>query len=240
MPAVRLPLRVYFLHGGQLVSVQRTPLVKGNAVATSAVGVLLQGPTRRERSAGLTTAIPSGTQLNRIVIDHGTADVDLSAAFASGGGSLSMNARVTQVVYTVTQFATVQRVTFRLDGRRLTVLGGEGLLLDKPVTRAGLTALLPPIFVDTPARGATVRSPVRVSGLADVYEGQFLVELRRADGTVLARSPARAAMGMYAPFSVALSFSVSTTQTGSVVAYDRSPKDGSVIDLVTVPVTLHE
>ena len=236
--AVRVPLKVYFLHGETLVSVQRRPVVTGAAVATAAVRALLQGTDRAERAAGLSTTIPAGTRLNGITISNGTADVDLSAAYASGGGTLAMTARLAQVVYTVTQFSTVQRVTFRLDGKPVTAFGGEGIVLDKPVTRARFSELLPPIFVDTPARGATVRSPVTISGVADVFEGQFIVEVRTAGGRVLAQGPGHAAMGMYAPFSVHLTYKVGRTQAGSVVAYDRSAKDGSVIDLVTVPVLL--
>lgn len=238
-PAVRMPVKVYLLRAETLVPVQRRPPVTGTAVAAAAVTALLEGPDAGERAAGLSTAIPRGTRLNGITISNGTADVDLSAAYASGGGTLSMTARLAQVVYTVTQYATVQRVTFRLDGTRVTAFGGEGIVLDRPVTRARFTELLPPIFVDTPARGATVRSPVRVSGVADVFEGQFIVEVRTAAGHVLARGRGHAAMGMHAPFRVDLVFGETHTHAGSVVAYDRSPKDGSVIDLVTVPVILH-
>jgi hypothetical protein len=235
---VRTPLKVYFLQGEKLVSVQRRRMVVAQAVAGFAIRALLQGPDRAERAAGLSTTIPTGTRLSRITIRNGTADIDLSAAYASGGGTLSMTARLAQVVYTLTQFSTVQRVTFRLDGTPVTAFGGEGIVLDKPVTRARFTELLPPIFVDTPARGATVRSPVRISGVADVFEGQFIVEVRTATGRVLVRGSGHAAMGMYAPFSVKLSYKVTHTQAGSVVAYDRSAKDGSVIDLVKVPVIL--
>jgi germination protein M len=237
--AVRTPLKVYFLRGEKLVSVQRSPSVVANAVAGFSIRELLQGPNRSERAAGLSTTIPTGTRLNRITILDGTADIDLSAAYASGGGTLSMTARLAAVVYTLTQFPTVQRVTFRLDGTRVTAFGGEGIILDKPVTRARFTELLPPIFVDTPARAGTIASPVRISGVANVFEGQFVVEVRTAAGRVLARGSGHAAMGMYAPFSVDLSYRVTNTQAGSVVAYDLSAKDRSVIDLVTVPVTLH-
>jgi hypothetical protein len=237
---VRTPLKVYYLRGEKLVSVQRSPVVMADAIAGFSIRALLQGPDGSERAAGLSTTIPTGTQVNGITIHNGTADIDLSAAYASGGGTLSMTARLAQVVYTLTQFPTVQRVTFRLDGTRVTAFGGEGIVLDKPVTRARFAELLPPIFVDTPARGATVRSPVRVSGLADVFEGQFTVEVRTAAGRVLARGSGHAAMGTYAPFSLDLTWQVRHTEAGSVVAYARSAKNGSVIDLVTVPVTLHD
>lgn len=45
-------------------------------------------------------------------------------------------------------------------------------------------------------------------------------------------------MGMHPPFAASLTFTIIRTRAGAVVAYDRSLEDGSVIDAVTVPVTL--
>ncbi len=232
-------VRLYFVRtGGTLAPVYRQVSVQNSAVASAAARALLSGPSAKERSAGLGTAIPTGTALHGIAISKGTADVDLTQAFTTGGGTLSMTARVGQLVYTLTQFPTVQRVTFRIDGKPLTVLGGEGLILDKPATRSQYESLLPPVFIESPAMGQPVTSPVRVRGSANVFEGQFLVEIRDAQGRVVASAPAKASMGTFSPFDVTLSFAVGTLQNGSVVGYDRSPKDGSVIDLFTVPVTL--
>jgi len=47
-----------------------------------------------------------------------------------------MLTRVAQVVYTVTQFPAVQRVAFRLDGKPVSAIGGEGVVVDPPVTHA--------------------------------------------------------------------------------------------------------
>src|SRR5690606_15313075 len=102
----------------------------GPAVAAGALRGLLAGPTDAERALGFGTAIPAGTTLNGVVVADGVATVDLSGDFASGGGSASMQARVAQVVFTLTQFPTVDSVDFELDGEPLTALGGEGLLLE--------------------------------------------------------------------------------------------------------------
>lgn len=232
-------VRLYLLRtGGTLAPVYRQVPVRSSAVATAALNALLSGPTATERAAGLGTAIPTGTALHRVTVRNGTADVDLTPAYTTGGGTLSMTARVGEIVYTVTQFPTVQRVTFRIDGEPLTVLGGEGIMLDRPVTRAGYESLLPPVFIENPAMGQPVTSPVRVQGLANVFEGQFRVEVRDARGRVVAGTGAMASMGRFGSFAVTLSFTVAQMQNGSVVGYDRSARDGSVIDVFTVPVTL--
>jgi germination protein M len=232
-------VRLYFVRtGGTLAPVYRQLVTQDSAIASAAVRALFSGPSATERSAGLGTTIPTGTALHGVTVRKGAADVDLNQAFTTGGGTLSMTARVGQLVYTLTQFPTVQRVTFRIDGKPLTVLGGEGLILDKPATRTQYESLLPPVFIENPAMGQPVTSPVRVRGLANVFEGQFLVEIRDAQGRVVASTPATASMGSFSPFDVTLSFAVGNVQSGAVIGYDRSAKDGSVIDLFSVPVTL--
>jgi germination protein M len=239
VPSTSTAVRLYFLRtGGTLAPVYRQVPVQSSAVATAAMKALLSGPTATERVAGLGTTIPTGTALHRVTVSKGTADVDLTPAFTTGGGTLSMTARVGEIVYTLTQFPTVQGVTFRIDGKPLTVLGGEGIILDRPATRARYESLLPPIFIENPAMGQSVTGPVQVQGLANVFEGQFLVEVRDGQGRVLARSSAKASMGRFSHVDVTLPFAVARAQKGSVVGYDRSAKDGSVIDVFTVPVTL--
>lgn len=230
-------VHVYFLHGEKVVSVHRDVKVTGKAVATAALKALLAGPTADERDAGISTTIPTDTALNGVTVANGTADVDLTAAYESGGGSLSMTGRLMQVVFTVTQFPTVQRVTFRLDGKTITTLGGEGVMIDKPQTRADYESFVPAIFIDSPAWGETVTSPVEVRGVANVFEGQFTIEVRDAAGKVLVTGPGRATMGKLSPFSTKLYYTASKGP-GRVIGFDNSAKDGSRIDVYSVPVTL--
>lgn len=126
--------QVYFARGEKLVAVQRnvayTPEV-GRAAVTS----LLAGPTASEVDAGMTNEVPAGVKLNGLNIKGGCARVDLSGTYAAGGGSLSMHLRLGQLVYTLTQFPTVDEVELMLDGRLVSSLGGEGLLLDGAVSR---------------------------------------------------------------------------------------------------------
>jgi len=143
-----------------------------------------------------------------------------------------------QTVFTLTQFSPVQRVTFRVEGKHVSTFGGEGIMLDHPVNRTTYQSFLPPIFIDYPAIGERVSNPLTVHGVANVFEGHFLVEVTTSSGKVLARKPALAAMGHYANFTAELHLSVGTPGPGRVTAFDYSAKDGSRIDEYVVPVRL--
>jgi len=155
-------LRVYFV-GGEKIAVAGTPAPGTSAVATVAMNALLAGPQGLAAQTGMTTQIPTGTRLLGVSIASGAATVDLSGSFQSGGGSLSMQLRAAQVVYTLTQFATVQRVEFKLDGTAVGTIGGEGLMVND-VTRSTFEGVTPTILVDAPLPGATVTSPIQAAG----------------------------------------------------------------------------
>ncbi len=84
-------------------------------------------PDGAGRAVSFTRWKPSGLWTTR---GQSPPTVGISnAAFATGGGSFSMLARVAQVVFTATQFSTVERVVLLLEGRPIEALGGEGLVL---------------------------------------------------------------------------------------------------------------
>jgi len=134
-PAPTISFEVWFARGDHLVSEPRSHAAT-RRVATAALAALLAGPTAAERTNGDTTAIPSGTRLLGVSVKDGVANVDLTSEYQSGGGSLSMQMRLGQVVYTLTQFPTVTRVRFALDGTPVNVFSSEGIVLDHPVGRA--------------------------------------------------------------------------------------------------------
>ncbi len=113
------------------------------AIATSAVRALIAGATAAEMEDGLSSAVPADTLLLGITIEEGVATVDLSREFEAGGGSFGMLSRLAQVVYTLTQFPTVDFVRFYLDGQPVTVFSGEGIILEDPVARADYVSFLP-------------------------------------------------------------------------------------------------
>lgn len=201
-------------------------------------------PRRQHRPRRDPERPPAGSRPRRNVArDHATVSRSRwpAGAFASGGGSFSVRGRLAQVVYTLTQFATVTRVSFKLDGQPVTVFSSEGIILDTPVTRVTYRDdFLPRIFVDRPAWGAALPSPNHVTGLANTFEAQFRMALLDAAGKVLVdRSVlASAGSGTWGTFDVAVSYTVPTRQWGTLRVWDTSAKDGTVILLRSYPIQL--
>ncbi|MFM6192101.1 MAG: GerMN domain-containing protein, partial [Planktothrix sp.] len=80
--------------------------------------------------------IPKGTTLLKLTTNNDNIYVDLSPEFTQGGGSASMIGRLGQVVYTATTLNPNSQVWLSVGGKPLTVLGGEGLEIPQPITRA--------------------------------------------------------------------------------------------------------
>jgi len=91
----------------------------------------------------LTSTIPKGTKLLRLQIRADGVHVDLSPEFGSGGGSTSMIYRVAQVIYTASSLDSNQKTFISVGGQPIDnnhPLGGEGLILQQPTTRAQFAA----------------------------------------------------------------------------------------------------
>ncbi|HLV12414.1 MAG TPA: GerMN domain-containing protein [Trueperaceae bacterium] len=100
------------------------------------VAALTAGPTPEEERDGLGTTVPEGTRVLGVRLDDGVLTVDLSREFTAGGGTASMVGRLNQLYYTLTQPADVAAVSVTVEGRPLTVLGGEGIIVDPVWVRA--------------------------------------------------------------------------------------------------------
>ncbi len=242
-PAATTTVRIYLFQpdptGGDahLVPVTRSvPFTR--AVATAAVRELLAGRASEEQ--GLLTMIPAGSKLLSITIDGSVATVDLTGAFQSGGGSASMLGRLAQLVYTATQFPTVDAVRLRLDGQPVQSVGGEGVIVGAGLGRTDSTGSLPPIFVDLPTWGGNFPSPGRITGLANVFEAQFQVQILDSQRRVLAEAPVRASCGTgcWGTFDVTVPYGIAAPQWGTLRVFDLSAKDGTPTDVREYPVRL--
>ncbi|MFG2026917.1 Gmad2 immunoglobulin-like domain-containing protein [Streptomyces sp. NPDC048825] len=229
---------VYFLHGEKVSPAPRT--VTTPTTAAGALRALLAGPNRYERSHGRTTAIPSGTKLNSVVVGRHIATVDLSGRYDDGGGSLSMQARLAQVVFTATRFPSIQKVQFELDGKPVTAFGGEGIVLDEPVGRADFEDLSPLVLVESPMIGDTIRTPVRVWGTANTFEATLRLKITDAAGRTVANPyvTATSGTGTRGTFDVTIPYKATRSGAGLLTAYWDSPEDGRAVIEDTVPLTV--
>lgn len=97
------------------------------------------------------------------------------------------------------------------------------------------------ITLTAPTASARIASPVRVTGTARVFEGTVDLAVKDASGKVIgkATTPASAGAPEWGKFDAQVAFEApGSEQQGSVEAFSRSARDGSVQDLVSVKVTL--
>lgn len=238
-PGLAFTYEVWFTYGDRLLPTHRTEAFDPG-VGGIALEALLAGPTEAERAAGFSTAIPASTTLNGLVIEDGIATVDLSGSYDDPSGTTGETLRLAQVVYTITQFPTVTGVHFELDGRPVTVFGGHGILLDDPQTRGGYEDQVAPIVVETPLVGSRVDTPVTVSGTANVFEATVSIQILDATGAVIANTftTATCGTGCRGDYSARVAYSVDADQSGTVVVFESSAEDGSMLFPVRIPVTL--
>lgn len=130
-------LQVYWLKGsGGEIELAPTPVKLSStgdsgSLLKAAVEQLLAGPA----NSTVATTIPRETQLRSFSVGEDGVHIDLSKEFTTGGGTASMTARVAQVLYTATSLNPNAQVWLSIEGEPLKTLGGEGLLVEQPMTR---------------------------------------------------------------------------------------------------------
>ncbi len=102
---------VWFEKDGEPVSAAR-----GGVTIERAVRALLAGPTAAERARGVRSAIPAGTPLRDLSIQHRIVTVDLGARFAAGRSEASLRGRVGQLVRTLRAVPGVRAVRVLVEG----------------------------------------------------------------------------------------------------------------------------
>jgi hypothetical protein len=97
------------------------------------------------------------------------------------------------------------------------------------------------ILILQPGLTSSVTSPVTVSGEADsTFEQNLVIQITDQDGAVLTTTPTTimSEMGTRGPFSADVTFSVAADQPGRISVYSASARDGGLVHLASVEVTL--
>ncbi|MDM7916863.1 MAG: GerMN domain-containing protein, partial [Candidatus Eisenbacteria bacterium] len=115
-----------------LVGVPRRLPLGARPLPGSILG-LLEGPTKEEWQSGLRSEIPPATSLLGVREEDGIAWLNFNDRVETGGGTLSMQTRLRQILRTATQFPDVKGVEIMINGKVPEAFGGEGILLDHPM-----------------------------------------------------------------------------------------------------------
>jgi hypothetical protein len=211
------------------------------AIAAATMESLLAGPTSDEANSipALSTAIPEGTELNSVIVVGEIATVDLSSEFGADEASAATTMAVAQVVFTLTRFDSVSAVQFRQDGTQVAVPTDEGDVVLRPVTRDDYLQFQAAVSVESPTYGGPAPNPLRVTGMALVFEATFQYALTDANGLIIAEGFAMSESGVeWAPFDFTIHYDVERSQRGALIVWVESARDGSRIDIREYPVFL--
>lgn len=230
-------LRIWLTGGEALRPVVRD-VPETEAVARAAIEELLAGPSDEETDLDIGSEIPPGTELLDVSISENVATVDLSGEFESGGGTATMRMRLAQLVYTLTEFDSVDGVELRIDGEKKGAFSSEGLDVSKPQSRRAYKDLLPPIVVLSPAIGDEVASPLVIEGTANVFEATVEFRLIVGDEEVASGfTTATCGSGCRGTYEGSLEFEQGPTEA-ILEVFETSAEDGSPLHVVRVPVVL--
>lgn len=117
---------LYFAdNDGQSLVKQEKKIPKVEGIARATIEALLVGP---DANSGLLSAIPAGTELLDINVkpDEKLCIIDLSREFADAAqNGEGQDLAVYAIANTLCQFATVDKVEFRIEGENVASLGGK-------------------------------------------------------------------------------------------------------------------
>ncbi|MDR1931623.1 MAG: GerMN domain-containing protein [Spirochaetales bacterium] len=111
-----------------------------DAPLTDTLRALTAGPTDTEIKTGCTSLIPSGSRLLSVTVKDGVAFINFNEDFRFNSfGREGYDGQLKQLVYTATEFPTIQAVQILIDGNRLDYLGSEGIYIGRPIGRKELS-----------------------------------------------------------------------------------------------------
>jgi spore germination protein GerM len=109
--------------------------VKGDEPLEAALQELLKGLSGAEKRGGLLSAMPERLALRGITVKNRTAYIDFNDAFEENAIGNIIQSRIDQIVYTATQFEDVDGVIIQVNGVAKKFVGGDGVVLNNPLTR---------------------------------------------------------------------------------------------------------
>lgn len=186
--------------------------------------------------------LPAATKVLSVKVNkQGVATVDFSeevlqANTGAGGESVG----ITSIVNTLTEFPNIKKVAFAVNGKAENAMDwwGHVGLYEQPFSRDLSVVNEPAIWVDSPASGQTVSSPMLIEGSARVFEATVSYRIKDASGNILAKGFTNASEG--APgrgdFMTRIGFTTNGPGKGQFEVFETSMKDGSDLNKVVIPI----
>ncbi len=127
----KITVKLYFARqNGDGLGVEEREIPKVTGIARATIEELLKGP----RTEDLKSALPAGTRLLDInITPEGTCIVDFSYHITEVSGSKAEALAVFSIVNTLSQFPTVNNVSFMVEGEKVDSIGGN-ISTAEPVT----------------------------------------------------------------------------------------------------------
>jgi spore germination protein GerM len=89
-------------------------------------------------------AVPENVEILGVKLKGDIAELSFSEEIEEGGGTLQMEGRLAQIVFTATQFPEVRKVRFLIEGRPIKYFSGEGITeVEKPMDRENFVEFKP-------------------------------------------------------------------------------------------------
>lgn len=211
---------------------------KTDEVAKAALNELING---NPITAGASRVLPDETKILGINIEQGLATVDFSAEVLKANvGSSGEALGIASIVNTLTEFPTIEKVAFAVDGSKEKGMDwwGHVGLYEQPFQHDVSRVFEPAIWVTSPVKEQMIASPLKISGSARVFEATVSFRLRDSSGAVIAQGFTTASEG--APgrgdYIGELAFTTSGAGKGQVEVFEVSAKDGRDTNKVIIPV----
>jgi spore germination protein GerM len=132
-------VKIYFLvyneRTGKILPGPVAREVKGDNEISRTLAELVKGPTGDEEKKGLISAMPDDLVIRSVVVKGGIAEIDCSPEFRDNAHGDILTGRLNQLYYTATQFPSVKGILIKINGKPLSVAGGEGLMLIWPMRK---------------------------------------------------------------------------------------------------------
>jgi Immunoglobulin-like domain of bacterial spore germination/Sporulation and spore germination len=178
-----------------------------------------------------TSPWPASTELLSYSVEGDVATVDVSRFVKVGAEAET--AAVQQLVYTVTaNDPSVKQVKLLVDGKAPTSGHSDW---SQPVGRAPMADVQGWVWLLAPAEGATVSSPVTISGYGSAFEGTISWEVRQDGQKVAEGNTQGGSNGEFGEFTDTVDLDPGTYE---IRALEFSAEDGSPIHVDTKTFTV--